>query len=695
MLPHERPWDKNLQLLLVGIIAFNTFPLFTDVSPWISILTAGFLGWKCLYLWKGVKRPPRWLLYMMVAASTVGVFFTYGTIIGQEAASALLVVLTSAKLLETNRYRDAMIVIFTSYFLLMAHLLTSQSLLSTVYMATDVMLITSLMFQAHKADRRTSIRSLRPVMKLLALAIPVWVFLFVAFPRFSTGAWNLTQVKKAASGFSDSMNPGEVEKLVELDEPAFRVTFRSRLIPPMEVLYWRGAVLTDGDGLKWQRPKSERILRAASTPRSTERARLDYEVSLEPAYRTWLFLLDYPEAVSLDSDSTSLRASERYGFVYETNRESLSRLFYEGVSTDLAPQQVSTPESLAPLLELPQDLDPRILALGRELRAKAEKSAGPPAIADRVSNEILDWFVVQKFHYTKEPGAFTEGSGSKQLATFLFERKKGFCEHFSAAFATLARAAGVPSRVTVGFHGGKINEFADYILVRSMEAHAWAEVWRDDPNSPQQGRWTRVDPTSVIAPLRLQIGGDFNLLEESLQSATPAEYQRRVASVFERLSIRFEFAWDAVQMKWNAFLNDYDFEFQQTLLDSFGLGNLPRLALAAIALVGVGLIVFALSFVVRRGTRKQDPLINEWRAFCRKLEKAGLEPKKFNEGPLDFAERASRQWPQQADQIRSLTILYCDLRYGPDSLEASIASKRFRQSARRFSIEASSRSAAS
>lgn len=695
MLPHERPWDKNLQLLLVGIIAFNTVPLFTEIPPWASALTAIFLGWKSLYLWRGVQRPPRWVLYSMVVASTIGVFSTYGTIIGQEAASALLVVLTSAKLLETNRYRDAMIVIFTSYFLLMAHLLTSQSLLSTVYMATDVMLITSLMFQAHKTDRRSSIRSLRPVMRLLALAIPVWVFLFLAFPRFSTGAWNLTQMKKPGTGFSDTLNPGEVEKLAEVDEPAMRVTFRSSVVPPMEALYWRGAVLTEGDGLQWQRPRNERALRANEGVRRSDRTRSEYQVSLEPSFRTWLFLLDYPEYVTLDGKLQSLRTRERYGFIHETNRESIARLFYEGESTDLAPLQEETPESLAPLLALPENLDPRVIDLAREIRAKAETWQGSRAIADRVGDAILAWFVSQKFRYTKEPGAFDQPSGAEQLSAFLFERKRGFCEHYAAAFATLARAAGIPARVTVGFQGGKFNEFADYLLVRSLDAHAWAEIWREDPATPGRGRWTRVDPTSVIAPLRLRIGGDFNLLEESLQNATPDEYQRRVASMYERASIRVSLAWDAVQMKWNSFLNEYDFEFQKSLLSSLGFGDVPRLLLAAFSLVGVGLIVLALSFVVRRGAKKQDPLLSEWRRFCRKFEKAGLDPKGSSEGPLDFGLRAEARWPTQAEQIRAITTLYCELRYGPEAPGPVPASKKFRQSARRFSIDESSRSAAS
>ncbi|MES2965051.1 MAG: transglutaminase domain-containing protein [Bdellovibrionota bacterium] len=400
--------------------------------------------------------------------------------------------------------------------------------------------------------------------------------------------------------------------------------------------------------------------------------------------------------MTLDSKSNRISTKERYGFIYETNRETISRLFYVGVSTDQAPQQESGATADAVMLQVPDDLDPRILALGRELRAKAEAAAGPRALADRVSNEILDWFVVQKFRYTKEPGALQGASGSEELAKFLFEKKKGFCEHYAAAFATLARAAGVPARVTVGFHGGKFNELADYIIVRSMEAHAWAEVWREDPSAPNRGRWTRVDPTSVIAPLRLRIGGDFNLLDEGLQATSAEEYQRRVASLFERMSLRFEFAWDAVQMKWNGFLNSYDFEFQRTLLSSLGLADAPRLLLAAIALVGVGVIVGALSFVLRRRSKKRDPLLSEWRAFCRKLEKAGLEPRGFSEGPLKFAQRASERWPVRAEQIRLMAGLYCELRYGPAStVDSAKSAKKFRHSVRRFSIEASSRSTTS
>jgi len=78
-------------------------------------------------------------------------------------------------------------------------------------------------------------------------------------------------------------------------------------------------------------------------------------------------------------------------------------------------------------------------------------------------------------------------------------------EHFADAddrvpferFVALMRAAGIPSRVVVGYLGGELNTAGDYLIVRQSDAHAWAEIWL-------AGRgWVRVDPTGAIAPERM------------------------------------------------------------------------------------------------------------------------------------------------------------------------------------------------
>ena len=64
------------------------------------------------------------------------------------------------------------------------------------------------------------------------------------------------------------------------------------------------------------------------------------------------------------------------------------------------------------------------------------------------------------------------------------------------------RAAGYPSRVIVGFHGGEKGQNPENIAVYARDAHAWVEVWSSDKN-----QWLRFDPTSWIAPDRLKYGG--------------------------------------------------------------------------------------------------------------------------------------------------------------------------------------------
>ncbi len=73
----------------------------------------------------------------------------------------------------------------------------------------------------------------------------------------------------------------------------------------------------------------------------------------------------------------------------------------------------------------------------------------------------------------------------------------------------MMRAAGVPARIVTGYLGGEWNPVGGYYIVRQSEAHAWTEVWLDG-----QG-WTRVDPTAVVAPERLQ-RGVYDMLANSL-----------------------------------------------------------------------------------------------------------------------------------------------------------------------------------
>ena len=94
---------------------------------------------------------------------------------------------------------------------------------------------------------------LRGALTLLAQAVPLIVVLFLLFPRVTTGfRLLLTPNLTSASGFSDRLSPGSVESLAASRAVAFRAEFPDDDFPPARALYWRGLVLTQGDGMEWR-----------------------------------------------------------------------------------------------------------------------------------------------------------------------------------------------------------------------------------------------------------------------------------------------------------------------------------------------------------------------------------------------------------------------------------------------------------
>ena len=58
------------------------------------------------------------------------------------------------------------------------------------------------------------------------------------------------------------------------------------------------------------------------------------------------------------------------------------------------------------------------------------------------------------------------------IGEFLFNSRRGFCEHFASSFVYLMRRGGVPARVIVGYQGGEYNRRGNYVAVHQFDAHA-------------------------------------------------------------------------------------------------------------------------------------------------------------------------------------------------------------------------------
>ena len=138
---------------------------------------------------------------------------------------------------------------------------------------------------------------------------------------------------------------------------------------------------------------------------------------------------------------------------------------------------------------LPDNSNPRTVKLAREMRAAAGSDR---AFVDAVLQKLNR----EEYYYTLEPPPL----GRNPVDRFLFETRRGFCEHYASAFSVMMRSAGIPTRVVLGYQGGEVNPMGGHLIVRQSDAHAWTEIWLDELG------WYRIDPTAAVAPERIDVG---------------------------------------------------------------------------------------------------------------------------------------------------------------------------------------------
>jgi transglutaminase-like putative cysteine protease len=359
-------------------------------------------------------------------------------------------------------------------------------------------------------------------------------------------------------------------------------------------------------------------------------------VALEPSRHRWWFALDTP-AQSPDPNVTLTHDYELLAARPVSDPTSFEALSYTTARATLPLTAGERREETA----LPRGRNPRSLELARALRERAGTDAAFVAAA-------LDYLRTGGFVYSLEP----EQLGSEQVDDLLFRTRTGFCGHYASAFTTLVRAAGVPARVVTGYLGGEWNPVGGYVVVRQSDAHAWVEVWLE-------GRgWTRVDPTAVVEPERLQ-RGLLDLLPEAMSAQTRL---LRAAPWLVHLLQR----WDAANAWWNERVLKFDYTKQLDVLERLGVRSADAWALGwafALALLGwLALIAWQLGRSARPA--RPDPLARAYARLCRKLGRAALA-RAPHQGPLAYSATLRELHPALAESAHALLARYARLRYGP------------------------------
>lgn len=634
---------RHMVWLLPGL-ALSAAPHAARLAWWVSASAILLFLWRLYISWRARPLPPRWLLLLLAIAGMVGVYLTFRTIFGRDAGVTLLVLLLSLKLMEMRAQRDVFVQVFLAYFLALTNFFYSQTIPTAVLMSVTIFLLTTSLV-GYSAPSRAVQSNMRTAGQLLLQAAPVMLLLFVLFPRVQGPLWGLPQdAYSGVTGLSDSMSPGSLSNLSTSDAIAFRVKFPGDP-PPRGTMYWRGPVFWDFDGRTW-RPGGGRLRPAFQFQAMGQP--VDYEVTLEPHNLFWLFGLDLPSRAPPNARVTS----DYQMFSVQPVR---TRLRYDLRSyTDYVATDASGTEELQAATRLPSRANPRARELGREWR---NTLANDEAILRRA----IEFLRNGGFEYTLQPPLLQENT----VDEFLFETKKGFCEHFASSFTFLMRAAGVPARVVTGYQGGDINPVDEYVIVRQADAHAWSEVWL-------QGRgWTRVDPTAVVVPLRVESG----LAASVPQSSVP--YMLRQDLPWLRNA---RYNWDALANKWNQWVLGYNPDRQRDMLNRFGVSQPSWQLLAQILFWSVAVVIGVTAAWLLWRVRRKDPVQAAWLTFCAKLGRKGFA-RLPSEGPLDYARRIGHALPDKARDVRDISGLYTALRYGRDHAADDIARLRRQVSA--------------
>ncbi|MCQ3978107.1 MAG: hypothetical protein DPW09_32175 [Anaerolineae bacterium] len=130
-------------------------------------------------------------------------------------------------------------------------------------------------------------------------------------------------------------------------------------------------------------------------------------------------------------------------------------------------------------LALPREAPVRVLALARDL------TATQPTPYDR-ARAIESYLRTLPYDLNLPPPPNRD-----VVDYFLFDLRRGYCDYYASAMVVLARAAGIPARLVVGYAGGEFDPAQGRYRVSEADAHAWAEVY-----FPGYG-WIEFEPTAA------------------------------------------------------------------------------------------------------------------------------------------------------------------------------------------------------
>ncbi len=503
--------------------------------------------------------------------------------------------------------------------------------------------------------------------------------IFFITPRVGAGFFQKNRVELIrTSGFSDRVDLGVIGA-VKLDQSVvMRVEFPEQQAPLPGRFYLRGAAYDLYDGRSWTNSLSnERVLGRTAEgifhvvtegPRRVEPVGLRQDILIEALDTAALFGGPFVRAIMGNFLVLQADGMGNISLPYPPS----ARFQYSVWST---PAHLSEQERTARVLEYPDDVrvrflqlptvSPRVAQLAQEVSRSARTTFDAAVAVERHLRE--------NYRYSLDVGTTFPASPVEE---FLFTRRSGYCEHYATAMVVMLRALGIPARLVTGFLPGEWNDFGSYFTVRQRDAHAWVEVF-----FPRSG-WLTFDPTP------------------SVSTATAYPYFARVG-----------LALDSIRLKWDRFVIQYSFrdqvavareireqsdvvrsQFSSTLAAWLRWLSEARSSVAqwlrpegwpiggwVMACTGVAVLV-AIWIRRRRSIRLASGstqgvghavVTRLYTRLLRLLESRGI-CKSPGTTPMEFVRMVEHEWADGSADVRALTRLYCQVRFGKVSLSPEV-----------------------
>ena len=616
------PIFLSLGLILIAQVGFS--PLYLSFV-FVLMMLALFLHFKKQKQDQNAQLS-KWLKMGLVGLALVAIYLSYGSFIGVEAGTAALTVFLFGKSLELKNKRDLIIFFNFALFVSASLFLYSQS----IWMALMVVCcLVSCLFGLYRIQitefkqvpqqiLSAARHDIGHIFKFIGLAVPFFIILFLFFPRFPP-LWHVPIASdQGVTGISDRMSPGDIAELSQSSALAFRIIADLKQLPAQHELYWRAMVLDEYDGTTWTSHVSNQYSFQINR-QNLDSQGIRYQYLAADQRQKWVTGLE--KTIPLER---RLNLHQDYSITPNrlVQRNQPISLLWVGQDFNNLNLELNDAQKKRYTL-YPQHLDQQAQALAKRL---FDQSQSDP---NRYVENVIQWYRQQQFKYSLQPGRL----GSHRVDEFLFKSKEGFCEHYASSFVMLMRYVGIPSRVVVGYQGGQAAPDEQSWEVRQLDAHAWTEVFLNQ-------QWIRVDPTSIIAPQRLDLGMQNYLSND--QSAFGDEqfsnFKYQQFSALKKLRIWSDYA----SFQWQDKVVGFDSERQKKWMSLLGIKSNYAFGILIIAgLFAVGVIYY---LVWRFRTFNQQTRINRiLNRFAQKLsaDQHNRKGESFKSWMLRLAHEAS------------------------------------------------------